>query len=413
MRDLYSKRWKNNTLEIEFSNNVDRDEELIRILIENNLISRINDIEYKEPSVDKIKKINTKIIDNKILIFEGEFIRNETFKGVCKRYSGFSGEGKYYNYDLKKINFELKDRLDVPKKLLTNIIIEVANSTSEIFNVSPDLFAYLESHYPDEKQKFIFYKNLFSMALFSNKMIINNDKIKLIYFDTNEKNASYEIQLNKYNYFKNDSMYSIFDWFCTEKIDDFVKKEIIKHFFLEKDNIFEEENIIEKIESLHELYISNKSKQFFEQVKQLIVEQHSEYRKLQEIHENVIRRFSTAILSIIAAFFGLYISLKIETSNFLELYKIIERNKIGVVILVVLFIILLSFQFMFYCFELIQAIKYQKNIKEIYKKHFYIKENQFDEIVNINFICYKKFLFWIQLVLIIVALLSLYYIFRI
>ena len=57
MRDLYSKRWKNNTLEIEFSNNVDRDEELIRILIENNLISRINDIEYKEPSVDKIKKI--------------------------------------------------------------------------------------------------------------------------------------------------------------------------------------------------------------------------------------------------------------------------------------------------------------------------------------------------------------------
>ena len=72
------------------------------------------------------------------------------------------------------------------------------------------------------------------MALFSNKMIINNDKIKLIYFDTNEKNASYEIQLNKYNYFKNDSMYSIFDWFCTEKIDDFVKKEIIKHFFQKK-----------------------------------------------------------------------------------------------------------------------------------------------------------------------------------
>ena len=56
MKNLLSKKWKNNTLEIEFSNNVDKDDELIRILIENNLISRINDIEYKGPSVDKIKK---------------------------------------------------------------------------------------------------------------------------------------------------------------------------------------------------------------------------------------------------------------------------------------------------------------------------------------------------------------------
>ena len=233
MIDLSYKKWSNNTIEIVFSNTVDNDNKLIKILNENKLISRVNDTTYEESltDVNKVEKVITKKIDGKFLIFEDDFIKVSRFKEVCRRYSSFTGKGNYYNNSLNKINFNFINRLDIPEKLLRNIIVEMEESTSRILKVSPDLFSFLELNYPSQKEQFMFYKNLFSMALFSNKIIIKNNRIKLIYFGANGKRIIHEIPINKYKYFKNDAMYSIFNWFCDCKIDDFVKKEIIKHFF--------------------------------------------------------------------------------------------------------------------------------------------------------------------------------------